>query len=94
MNLHLREVICTSKARGCAQNARAPAAKTLARVLRAAHASPAAPHAQDGDRFWRMAMCYVRGNTIKYLRVPEVVRRERLMCTRARGSVHCRLARR
>lgn len=41
MNLHLREVICTSK---------------------------------DGDRFWRMAECYVRGNTVKYLRVPDAVR--------------------
>eukprot|EP00241_Pyramimonas_parkeae_P022791 CAMPEP_0114301880 /NCGR_PEP_ID=MMETSP0059-20121206/14355_1 /TAXON_ID=36894 /ORGANISM="Pyramimonas parkeae, Strain CCMP726" /LENGTH=192 /DNA_ID=CAMNT_0001424673 /DNA_START=162 /DNA_END=737 /DNA_ORIENTATION=- len=40
MNLHLREVICTSK---------------------------------DGDRFWRMAECYVRGNTVKYLRVPDEV---------------------
>ncbi|KAG6415308.1 hypothetical protein SASPL_122714 [Salvia splendens] len=38
MNIHLREVICTSK---------------------------------DGDRFWRMPECYVRGNTIKYLRVPD-----------------------
>ena len=40
MNIHLREVICTSK---------------------------------DGDRFWRMAECYIRGNTIKYLRVPDEV---------------------
>lgn len=40
MNVHLREVICTSK---------------------------------DGDRFWRMPQCYVRGNTIKYLRVPDEV---------------------
>ncbi|GJP50525.1 hypothetical protein CLOM_g9684 [Closterium sp. NIES-68] len=40
MNIHLREVICTSK---------------------------------DGDRFWRMPQCYVRGNTIKYLRVPDEV---------------------
>ncbi|XP_057782338.1 sm-like protein LSM4 isoform X1 [Salvia miltiorrhiza] len=40
MNIHLREVICTSK---------------------------------DGDRFWRMPECYVRGNTIKYLRVPDEV---------------------
>ncbi|KAL3843939.1 hypothetical protein ACJIZ3_001342 [Penstemon smallii] len=38
MNIHLREVICTSK---------------------------------DGDRFWRMPECYIRGNTIKYLRVPD-----------------------
>ncbi|XP_010421582.1 PREDICTED: sm-like protein LSM4 [Camelina sativa] len=40
MNIHLREVICTSK---------------------------------DGDRFWRMPECYIRGNTIKYLRVPDAV---------------------
>ncbi|GMY21625.1 Probable U6 snRNA-associated Sm-like protein LSm4 [Fagus crenata] len=40
MNIHLREVICTSK---------------------------------DGDRFWRMPDCYIRGNTIKYLRVPDEV---------------------
>ncbi|KAB5525305.1 hypothetical protein DKX38_023054 [Salix brachista] len=39
-NIHLREVICTSK---------------------------------DGDRFWRMPKCYIRGNTIKYLRVPDEV---------------------
>ncbi|KAF9622076.1 hypothetical protein IFM89_029360 [Coptis chinensis] len=38
MNIHLREVICTSK---------------------------------DGDRFWRLPECYIRGNTIKYLRVPD-----------------------
>lgn len=29
--------------------------------------------AKDGDRFWRMPECYVRGNTIKYLRVPDEV---------------------
>jgi U6 snRNA-associated Sm-like protein LSm4 len=40
MNVHLKEVICTSK---------------------------------DGDRFWRMAECYVRGNTIKYICVPDEV---------------------
>ncbi|GBG79380.1 hypothetical protein CBR_g29529 [Chara braunii] len=40
MNIHLQEVICTSK---------------------------------DGDRFWKMPQCYIRGNTIKYLRVPEEV---------------------
>ncbi|RWW75154.1 hypothetical protein BHE74_00016848 [Ensete ventricosum] len=27
----------------------------------------------DGDRFWRMPECYIRGNTIKYLRVPDEV---------------------
>ncbi|KAK9821291.1 hypothetical protein WJX81_000916 [Elliptochloris bilobata] len=40
MNVHLREVICTSK---------------------------------DGDRFWRIPETYIRGNTIKYLRVPDEV---------------------
>lgn len=40
MNIHLREVICTSK---------------------------------DGDRFWRLPEVYVRGNTIKYIRVPDEV---------------------
>ena len=29
--------------------------------------------AQDGDRFWRMPEAYIRGNTIKYLRVPDEV---------------------
>ncbi|CAH0481558.1 unnamed protein product [Peronospora belbahrii] len=25
---------------------------------------------KDGDRFWKMPECYIRGNTIKYIRVP------------------------
>ncbi|KAJ2767370.1 hypothetical protein IWQ57_003975, partial [Coemansia nantahalensis] len=29
--------------------------------------------ATDGDRFWRLPDAYVRGNTIKYLRIPEAV---------------------
>ena len=28
---------------------------------------------QDGDRFWRMPEAYIRGNTIKYVRVPDEV---------------------
>lgn len=27
--------------------------------------------AQEGDKFWRMPEAYVRGNTIKYIRVPD-----------------------
>ncbi|TMW45150.1 hypothetical protein DOY81_009770, partial [Sarcophaga bullata] len=27
----------------------------------------------DGDRFWRMPECYIRGSTIKYLRIPDEV---------------------
>ncbi|KAI9505190.1 hypothetical protein GGI25_002238 [Coemansia spiralis] len=29
--------------------------------------------ASDGDRFWRLVEAYIRGNTIKYLRVPDAV---------------------
>ncbi|ORX74685.1 Sm-like ribonucleo protein [Linderina pennispora] len=29
--------------------------------------------ASDGDRFWRLPEAYVRGNTIKYLRIPDAV---------------------
>jgi hypothetical protein len=28
---------------------------------------------QDGNQFWKMAECYVRGSTIKYIRVAEDV---------------------
>ncbi|ELU05001.1 hypothetical protein CAPTEDRAFT_200433 [Capitella teleta] len=28
---------------------------------------------RDGDRFWRMPECYVRGSTIKYLRIPDEI---------------------
>jgi U6 snRNA-associated Sm-like protein LSm4 len=31
---------------------------------------------QDGDRFWRMPEIYIRGNTLKYIRVPEEVRQQ------------------
>lgn len=34
---------------------------------------PISFYAQDGDRFWRMPEVYVRGNTVKYLRVPDEV---------------------
>lgn len=33
--------------------------------------TPARP--QDGDKFWRMPECYIRGSTIKYLRIPDEV---------------------
>ena len=29
---------------------------------------------KDGDKFWRIAECYIRGSTIKYLRIPDEVR--------------------
>ncbi|KZT21104.1 Sm-like ribonucleo protein [Neolentinus lepideus HHB14362 ss-1] len=27
----------------------------------------------DGDRFWKVKECYIRGSTIKYLRVPDTL---------------------
>lgn len=27
----------------------------------------------DGDKFWKLPECYIRGNTIKYLNVPEEI---------------------
>eukprot|EP00274_Cyanoptyche_gloeocystis_P003392 CAMPEP_0196664560 /NCGR_PEP_ID=MMETSP1086-20130531/57602_1 /TAXON_ID=77921 /ORGANISM="Cyanoptyche gloeocystis , Strain SAG4.97" /LENGTH=154 /DNA_ID=CAMNT_0042000933 /DNA_START=46 /DNA_END=510 /DNA_ORIENTATION=- len=28
---------------------------------------------RDGDKFWRIPECYIRGNNIKYLRIPDEV---------------------
>lgn len=28
---------------------------------------------RDGDRFWKLAECYIRGNSIKYLRIPDEI---------------------
>eukprot|EP00163_Fabomonas_tropica_P005176 TRINITY_DN1463_c0_g2_i1.p1 TRINITY_DN1463_c0_g2~~TRINITY_DN1463_c0_g2_i1.p1 ORF type:complete len:108 (-),score=21.35 TRINITY_DN1463_c0_g2_i1:363-686(-) len=28
---------------------------------------------REGDRFWKIPECYIRGNTIKYLRIPDPV---------------------
>ncbi|KAA0187501.1 hypothetical protein HAZT_HAZT001115, partial [Hyalella azteca] len=28
---------------------------------------------RDGDKFWRMPECYIRGSTIKYMRLPDEV---------------------
>ena len=28
---------------------------------------------KDGDRFWKIPECYIRGNSIKYLRIPDEV---------------------
>lgn len=47
----------------------------------------------DGDKFWRLPECYIRGNTIKYLNVPEEIvdmvkedeGRQRQMAGRGRG---------
>ena len=28
---------------------------------------------RDGDRFWKMPECFIRGSTIKFLRIPDEV---------------------
>mmetsp|Transcript_7964 Transcript_7964/g.23752 ORF Transcript_7964/g.23752 Transcript_7964/m.23752 type:complete len:135 (-) Transcript_7964:33-437(-) len=28
---------------------------------------------RDGDRFWKLPSCYIRGNSIKYLRIPDEI---------------------
>lgn len=28
---------------------------------------------KDGDRFWKISECYIQGNSIKYLRLPEEI---------------------
>jgi len=44
----------------------------------------------DGDRFWKLKECYIRGSTIKYLRVPDTlldaVKDEQSRAREARGS--------
>lgn len=46
---------------------------------------------QDGDKFWRMPECYIRGSTIKYLRIPDeiidMVKEEVLSKGRGRGGM-------
>ena len=45
---------------------------------------------QDGDRFWRMPECYIRGSTIKYLRIPDevidMVKEDMIQKSKGRGD--------
>lgn len=49
------------------------------------------PLSQDGDKFWRMPECYIRGSTIKYLRIPDeiidMVKEEVVAKGRGRGGL-------
>lgn len=52
---------------------------------------------RDGDRFWKLNECYIRGNSIKYLRIPEevidqVVEEEVKPSARGAGVMKGRLA--
>uniref|UniRef100_A0A4W3H4I0 U6 snRNA-associated Sm-like protein LSm4 n=1 Tax=Callorhinchus milii TaxID=7868 RepID=A0A4W3H4I0_CALMI len=46
---------------------------------------------RDGDKFWKMPECYIRGSTIKYLRIPDeiidMVKEEVVSKGRGRGSI-------
>ncbi|XP_027763474.1 U6 snRNA-associated Sm-like protein LSm4 isoform X2 [Empidonax traillii] len=46
---------------------------------------------KDGDKFWRMPECYIRGSTIKYLRIPDeiidMVKEEVVSKGRGRGGM-------
>uniref|UniRef100_A0A7M4FBM5 U6 snRNA-associated Sm-like protein LSm4 n=3 Tax=Crocodylia TaxID=1294634 RepID=A0A7M4FBM5_CROPO len=46
---------------------------------------------RDGDKFWRMPECYIRGSTIKYLRIPDeiidMVKEEVVSKGRGRGGL-------
>ncbi|XP_011303771.1 U6 snRNA-associated Sm-like protein LSm4 [Diachasmimorpha longicaudata] len=46
---------------------------------------------RDGDKFWRMPECYIRGSTIKYLRIPDevidMVKEDVQMKSRGRGDM-------
>lgn len=69
MNINLREVICTSKVCRCLS-----IAKPLPLLSPTSSFNTIFPFFfQDGDRFWRMPECYIRGSTIKYLRIPDEV---------------------
>jgi U6 snRNA-associated Sm-like protein LSm4 len=65
MNINLREVICTSKV-GLPHDQGMQLVCGLSTL----------PYSctQDGDRFWKLPECYIRGNAIKYIRVPNEVR--------------------
>ena len=59
MNICLRDVICTSKVRQ--------------QPLSIVQHWDSLTLLQDGDRFWKMPEVYIRGNSIKYLRIPDEI---------------------
>ncbi|CAG0913522.1 unnamed protein product [Notodromas monacha] len=46
---------------------------------------------REGDKFWKMPECYIRGSSIKYLRIPdeviELVKEEVVSRNRGRGGM-------
>lgn len=95
MNINLREVICTSRVNNpprCGD-----AVKSDKRFIWVAQRSilgfrnDTLVLVQDGDKFWRMPECYIRGSTIKYLRIPDeiidMVKEEVVSKGRGRGGM-------
>ncbi|XP_061486412.1 U6 snRNA-associated Sm-like protein LSm4 [Rhineura floridana] len=39
---------------------------------------------RDGDKFWRMPECYIRGSTIQYLCIPDEIMKEEVV-SKGRG---------
>jgi len=59
MNIHLRDVICTSRVNE--KEGKFFIINSFFFLF------------EDGNQFWKIPECYIRGNTIKYLRLPEDV---------------------
>jgi len=59
MNINLRDVICTSRVIFLIPFFHLRGKKRSSGCL------------QDGERFWKIPHCYIRGNTIKYLCIPD-----------------------
>ncbi|XP_072701420.1 U6 snRNA-associated Sm-like protein LSm4 isoform X2 [Ciconia boyciana] len=64
---------------------------SLAPSLPASRAKEQPGRSKDGDKFWRMPECYIRGSTIKYLRIPDeiidMVKEEVVSKGRGRGGM-------
>ncbi|XP_075031349.1 U6 snRNA-associated Sm-like protein LSm4 isoform X2 [Calonectris borealis] len=64
---------------------------SLAPSLPASRAKEQPGGSKDGDKFWRMPECYIRGSTIKYLRIPDeiidMVKEEVVSKGRGRGGM-------
>ena len=75
MNIHLRDVICTSRVRNRIRAGGNPWEERRRGIMCAYISLLAISHliAQDGDRFWRMPECFIRGSVVKYLRIPDEV---------------------
>jgi len=80
MNVHVREVICTSKARkGMGDGVGIGFQGSFGGRHWTQNTKSSLPHplsasnSQDGETFWRLPEAYLRGNTVKYVRVPDEV---------------------